>query len=389
MAKNIKGLKKAEANEKKAEKWSKKRKLAAAVIIAGVACTVIFAILMTVSYFNSVRPIKSTEEESRVVGECGGFEVRYEELRYVTLLYKQSLDVKLGKYDTLDEVGKAEYEKQLEELVLDDLKSNYIILSLCDEYGIKTSSRGVRSYVNNEMKKFVRGAFDGDMDKYKAWLAENNLTDSFVRLMYSVDYLESQLLYHFIKNSINIEYDENTLGAFADHIMESDEWGKAIYAYYPKSSVTAVHDGQSYVVWDAERSLPTAMAAAEALAAIESDSERFNYMTKTVIGKAPMVQGYTITGTGVYFTVGQMGEEFESAVFGLDLYGTSGVIELDTGYYVVMRLPLEEDEVKKQAAELLEHYRYGALKKSEDAKENEISFVGNEYFYSLSLIDIE
>jgi hypothetical protein len=207
--------------------------------------------------------------------------------------------------------------------------------------------------------------------------------------MYSVDYLESRLLDHFIKNSINIEYDENTLGAFADHIMESDEWGKAIYAYYPKSSVTAVHDGQSYVVWDAERSLPAATDAAESLAAIESDSERFNYMTKTVIGKAPMVQGYTITGTGVYFTVGQMGEEFESAVFGLELYGTSGVIELDTGYYVVMRLPLEEDEVKKQAAELLTHYQYGALKKSEDAKETEISFVGNEYFYSLSLIDIE
>ena len=34
MAKNIKGLKKAEANGKTAEKWSKKRKLAAAVIIA-------------------------------------------------------------------------------------------------------------------------------------------------------------------------------------------------------------------------------------------------------------------------------------------------------------------------------------------------------------------
>ena len=54
-----------------------------------------------------------------------------------------------------------------------------------------------------------------------------------------------------------------------------------------------------------------------------------------------------------------------------------------------MRLPLEEDEVKKQAAELLGHYRYGALKKCEDAKEAEISFVGNEYFDSLSLIDIE
>ena len=41
------------------------------------------------------------------------------------------------------------------------------------------------------------------------------------------------------------------------------------------------------------------------------------------------------------------------------------------------------------AAELLTHYQYGALKKCEDAKEADISFVGNEYFESLSLIDIE
>ena len=171
--------------------------------------------------------------------------------------------------------------------------------------------------------------------------------------------------------------------------MASEEWAKVIYAYYPKNSVTATHNGQSYVVWDAERSLPTAQAAAEALAAIGSDSERFTYMTKSVIGKAPMVQGYTITGTGVYFTIGQMGEEFESTTFALELYGASGVIELDTGYYVIMRLPLEKDEVKKSAAELLSQYQYGALKKCEDAKEAEISFVGNEYFKSLSLIDIE
>jgi len=375
--------------ENKNTKWTKQRKIAAGVIVAGIACTVVFAVIMAVSYFNSVRPIKSTEEESRVVGECGGFEVKYEELRYVTLLYKQALDVRLGKYDTLDSAGKAEYEAQLEALVLDDLKSNYIILALCDEYGIKIDSRKVKNHVNDELEKFVEATFDGDMDEYKAWLANNNLTDSFVRLMYKVDYLESQLLDHFIENKIGIEYDEYSLEAFADHIMESEDWAKATYAYYPKSSVTTTYKGQVYTIWDAKKSLPEAEAVSKALAEISSDSERFTYMTKSVIGKAPMVQGYSITGTGIYFTVGQMGEEFESATFALDLYGTSDVIELEDGYYVIMRLPLEEDEVKKQAAELLSHYRYGALKKCEDAKEAEISFIGNEYFDGLSLIDIE
>ncbi|MBE6619707.1 MAG: hypothetical protein E7626_08080 [Ruminococcaceae bacterium] len=389
MAKNSNSVKNISTTENKNTKWTKQRKIAAGVIVAGIACTVVFAVIMAVSYFNSVRPIKSTEEESRVVGECGGFEVKYEELRYVTLLYKQALDVRLGKYDTLDSAGKAEYEAQLEALVLDDLKSNYIILALCDEYGIKIDSRKVKNHVNDELEKFVEATFDGDMDEYKAWLANNNLTDSFVRLMYKVDYLESQLLDHFIENKIGIEYDEYSLEAFADHIMESEDWAKATYAYYPKSSVTTTYKGQVYTIWDAKKSLPEAEAVSKALAEISSDSERFTYMTKSVIGKAPMVQGYSITGTGIYFTVGQMGEEFESATFALDLYGTSDVIELEDGYYVIMRLPLEEDEVKKQAAELLSHYRYGALKKCEDAKEAEISFIGNEYFDGLSLIDIE
>lgn len=389
MAKNSNSVKNISTTENKNTKWTKQRKIAAGVIVAGIACTVVFAVIMAVSYFNSVRPIKSTKEESRVVGECGGFEVKYEELRYVTLLYKQALDVRLGKYDTLDSAGKAEYEAQLEALVLDDLKSNYIILALCDEYGIKTDSRKVKNHVNDELEKFVEATFDGEMDEYKAWLAKNNLTDSFVRLMYKVDYLESQLLDHFIENKIGIEYDEYSLEAFAEHIMESEDWAKATYAYYPKSSVTTTYKGQVYTIWDAKKSLPEAEAVSKALAEISSDSERFTYMTKSVIGKAPMVQGYSITGTGIYFTVGQMGEEFESATFALDLYDTSDVIELEDGYYVVMRLPLEEDEVKKQAAELLSHYRYGALKKCEDAKEAEISFIGNEYFDGLSLIDIE
>lgn len=388
MAKNSNSVKKISAKENKDTKWTKKKKIAAAVIIAGVVCTAIFAAIMIVSYFTSVRPIKSTEEEARVVGECGGFEVRYEELRYVTLLYKQALDVRIGEYDTLDAESKAEYEAQLEALVLNDLKSNYIILSLCDEYDIKTNSRDVKNYVNDEMEKFVEATFDGDMDEYKAWLAENNLTDSFVRLMYRVDYLESKLLEHFIKNEIGIEYDEYSLEAFAEHIMESEDWAKAIYAYYPKKTVTAMHNGEPIIVWDAEKSLPAAEAAAKVLAEISDDEERFTYMTKTVIQNTPFISGYA-NGMWIYFTVGQMGEEFESAAFALDLYGTSEVVELEDGYYVVMRLPLEEDEVKKSAAELLGHYQYGALKKCEDAKEAEISFIGNEYFEGLSLIDIE
>ena len=41
--------------------------------------------------------IKSTDEQARVVGTCGGNDVRYEELRYITLTCKAALADKYGE----------------------------------------------------------------------------------------------------------------------------------------------------------------------------------------------------------------------------------------------------------------------------------------------------
>ena len=54
-----------------------------------------------------------------------------------------------------------------------------------------------------------------------------------------------------------------------------------------------------------------------------------------------------------------------------------------------MRLPLEEADVKKNTQSLLTQYQYAALKKQLDSKEEELSFEGNDYMDSISLIDIK
>ena len=67
-------------------KWLTKKKIIAASVVGIVLVAAI--ILALVLAFNWIRPIESTEEEARVVGTVGDFEVRYEELRYITLLHK-------------------------------------------------------------------------------------------------------------------------------------------------------------------------------------------------------------------------------------------------------------------------------------------------------------
>ena len=112
-------------------KNGKKKIIAASIIIAGFLALIAFAVMIFIFDIGPVREIKSSEEEAKVVGSVSGFEVKYEELRYITLLYRAELDSDMGKYETLSDERKAEYEKALEEKVLEEIKSNYVVLSLC------------------------------------------------------------------------------------------------------------------------------------------------------------------------------------------------------------------------------------------------------------------
>ena len=363
-----------DAGEKK-KWWTKKKIIAASVIgVALIAAAVVVGVVLA----TSVRPIASTEEEARVVGTVGKFEVRYEELRYITLLHRADLDADLGEYSKLGDEEKAKYEALLEERVMEDVKKNYVILSLCEKYGIKTDSSDVKTYVNDEMKTYIKDNFDGSMSKYKEWLAANNLTDSFIRFNFKINFLESELLEHFIENKIDIEYDEQSLKEFIEHVMTDEDWARTIHAYYPKKSDVI---DTSNIKTRAEKARNTVIAVAR-------DDERFDAMRRE-IGKAPFVAGYSTTGNGLYFTYGQLGEEYESAAFSLELYGVSDVIETEDGYYVIMRLPPEESDVKAQVETLLVQYQYAALKKHMDSEREKLSFAGNDYFGSISLMGIK
>ena len=355
--------------------WTKKKIIAASVIgVAVIAAAIVVGVILA----TSVRPIPSTEEEARVVGEVGGYEVRYEELRYITLMHRESFDAELGKYAELDEEGKAEYASLLDARVMEDIKKNYVILSLCDKYGIKTDSSDAKSYVNDEMKTYVKDNFGGSMSKYKEWLGENDLTDSFIRLNFRINFLESELLKHFIANKIDIEYDGQSINEFIDYVMSSEDWARTVHAYYPKKSD----------VIDTSNSKTRAEKARDTVLAVARDTEKYDAMRRE-IGKAPFVAGFSTTGNGLYFTYGQMGEEYESASFALKPYGVSDVIETEDGYYVIMRLPLDEDDVKAQVDTLLVQYQYASLKGQMDVEREKLSFVGNDYFNSISLMEIE
>ena len=325
-----------------------------------------------------VHPIKSTEAEARVVGTVGKYEVKYEELRYITLLHKQSLDAEMGAYESLDAGGREAYENALEARVQKDLKSNYVILTLCERYGIDIDSLAADNYVQDEIEVFVGESFESSMSAYEKWLSDNNLTDSFLRLLYKVTYLEAALLDHFKTNGIDMAYGEENAAEFVQYMLNGGEWVRTVHAYYPKESE----------IITAAQAKAQAEATAARLAEIASDEARWDEM-RSAIGKAPFVSSISVTGHGFVFTYGQMGEEYENIAFALREYEGSSVYETEDGYYVLMRLPLEEDYLKENAMTFLEQYQYAVLKRYEDACRGELAFVGNDYFLALSLAEME
>ena len=358
--------------------WTKKRKIAAGIIGAGALSLIIFAVMIFVFDLGPLKEIERTEEEARVVGECAGYDIYFDELRYITLLYSEELDAKYGKYSTLSGEEKAEYENELNDKVKEEIKSNYVILALCDKYGIDTDSKEARSYVKESLEDLVDEI--GSREKYAEWLEKNNLTDALVRFIYKVDYLESALLEELTVNGEVVEYTAANLDQFVAFVMEEEIYAKVIHVYYPRQHDLYTQRGTTMTM--------EVNAAFKALGEAKNDKERYNVM-KSLIGNAPFVQGYSVEGLGSYITYGQMHKDYEKATFALDDYGTSEIVELEEGCYIIMRMPKERDEVARKAYELVEYYRYAVLKQLKDAKKAEIIFNGNSYFDSINLTEVK
>ena len=281
--------------------------MAFTLIGAAILAAVIFGILVVTMNIERVKPIRSTKEEAAVVGECAGYEVKYEELRYVTLVCRDELDERLGKYEALSAHEKSMYEAELEALVLEKIKSNYVVFSLCDEYGIDTSASKIKKHVQKEIEALVEDGFGGSFDSYKTGLANMGITDSLFRLTYKAEYLETLLLDKIVEDGEAIKYSEENIVDFTEYVMTGGDYVRTIHAYYPKASEHV----------NTSNSKQRAEETANLLASMTDGEARYSAM-RSAIGAAPFVAGISMTNDGIYFTYGQMGEEYESAAFALE-----------------------------------------------------------------------
>lgn len=329
---------------------------------------------------DKIEPVESTEQEMRVIGKCDEYDIYYEELRFVANTYKAQLEQKYGKGIWDDARTAEQYRGELEELVLENLKANYAILTGCKNLMVTTTGKDIDEYVQEQVENLVnqseaQGGFGGDFDAYLSWLKENGLTDHYLRFVYRADYLESAMYYALVDGGI-FEYSERNFSDYLDYVLEGVDYARTIHVYIP---IEDASKKQSYY--------DTAKAIADELAACEDDDERYSLMCSH-IGSA-VNKDLTITQSGYYFTYNEMGEAYEAATFALDAYETSDVVEHGGGYYVIMRMPIEEWYVMLYGEKLLQYYQSAKMGEYQDGIKENMTVELNEYGKSLNFLNLD
>ena len=309
------------------------------------------------------RPIKASAQDLKVVGTVGNFEVLYEELRYVTMFYKQQLEDKYGEGIWDDAATAHKYSDELYELVTRNITANYAVLSLCAEVGITTDAKEIQESVTNYINEMADEL--GGRGEYKKQLKAENATDHFLRFTIAVDYCQNELYYSYTQDLGLIETDFEKI---YDYIM-ADNFVRTIHVYIQNDKDDDVEQNR---------------AAAEKVVQQIKNGEDI----KKIIGSSVNEDFDLTTTDGYYFGRGETLQAYEDAAFALDVNEVSGVVETPTGFYIIQRLPLESAYVMQHLTTLIDQYQYSALNKYIDERQAQLTIEFNDYGKSLDLTAI-
>ncbi len=255
--------------------------------------------------------IKSTDEQARVVGTCGGNNVRYEELRYITLTCKAALADKYGEdiFSSVSSEWVGEYAEELEDMVEEQICQNYASLETFEAKKIKTTDgatqKEVREYVSAVMEAL------GGEEEYISYLDECFMTDAVLRFNAALE----SCFYRYYE-VISEEWDKEAY----DAVLSKDGFVRAMSIFIRNDEGESVDKNRA----DAE-SVRAEIAAGKPLSSFIGT--KYNQDTGMC---------------DYYFMEGYFDEAYEEAAFALEIGEISPVVETADGFYIIQRMELDE-----------------------------------------------
>jgi len=306
----------------------------------------------------------SEKPMEKAVGTCAGYDVLYEELRYVTLSYRDAFEETYGEGIWDDPVTAEKYRAELEETVLRVLRNNYAVLYACSQYmpDVTPDNKTIKEAVDSQIAAAVKEY--GGEEAFLQAMDELHMTEHFVRFTLAVGELENELLYVLTQDLGLIIYETEE---FADWMAN----GNVIHVQH----VFIRNDKGD----DPEANRALAESTRQQLAEGKDIGEVINSRVNE-----------DLSNTAPYFMVrGVYAEALETEAVALQNAGdVSEVVEVENGFYIMERMEDDPKELLTKTPTLLKSYQWAELEKKIEGYRDSVCVERNEYGKSLDLVTL-
>lgn len=314
----------------------------------------LLAVLLTLSLVgcagNGLHP---SPKANKKVATAGNVDITYDELYYLA----KNRQAELKK----TEPDEAALREALTSFVWDNLLTrSHALISVADDYGVSCDKGRVAENVQAHIDDLIANEqlFAGDRDAYIASLDEAFMTEAYLRTYIAVEnYLATEVVLAMIERDEIDDSDEAALAVIRDR----NAFIRTVHVYIAKDNG----------VYSESRNRLNAENIAARLAAITEGGARYLEMREAI--KNYDNEKKDTTGDGFYFARGEMIKVYEDAAFALtNDYDASGVVETEDGFYVIMRMPLDEAYVSRNLDVLKSSIYFAKLNAMVDARYAEL-----------------
>lgn len=303
---------------------------------------------------------KSTKAERETVMSIDGFEVPYEQFRYLVCNYMDEYAAGDENYWTVESAALA--QDAIFDSCFDTLCTQYATLSLCREYGVDMESGAINELVDS-LAEDNRQNYESDK-AYVSALRENYMTDSVYRFFTRVRVCQEELYYALLEKDVLTSDDSEIYP-----LLEGDTFIRV------KQILIANDPGEDPAEnrRKAEELHSRALAGEDFDTLVQTNGEDLYMFNNT--------DGYYIC-RGVWY------HEFEDTAFSLDIGEISDVIETAAGYSILLRCEKDPAYLSANRDDLCTSYRDAQFSLLIERKAASLTPVLRDPLYNYTLLTI-